>query len=58
MQACEHPDPSNRPEDYRSFRAITLGTNENEQGGYYFMILKLGKGFIGSTGLCYLLLNQ
>ena len=43
MKAHEHPNPRNRPEDYRSFGAITLGPVENEQGGYYFMSLENGK---------------
>ena len=43
VQANEHPDPSNRPEDHRSVGEIALGPSENEEGGYYFMIVETGK---------------
>ena len=43
VQAHEHPDPSNRPEDHRSVGAIALGPSENEQRCYYFISLETGK---------------
>ena len=43
VQAHEFLDPINRPEDFRSVGAMSLGPSENKQGGCYFMILETEK---------------